>query len=399
MAYCTDALSQGWQHTVRILFSPWRVGFWLQMAFFMFIIEDLFHISPMKYISKDVMETAMEDPTVLEPILMQLLVIGVVYFFLVLIFMLMSCAARMVYLTGVRNGFVTVLKTVEELLPRIITYYLWNVIVPLIGFVIFFIFTLIFAFAVLLPLGVSDPLSAGIAVLIIMAVIGLAAFFFVMVYLILMRSFVVPQMVFLDKGIFQAWGSAFGLIFRHFFETVGFFFIRFALIIALLVVLIIPLFGAAFLFDYIDNVILRDHDLLRVIISNANILLLSLIIEPLLLPYNIFVDSYSLAFLKQLTGDSRLLPDTSYAGANSTISNTTYPQTPPPVFQSVPPQKPIPPMQYGPLSNEPVAFKDIPVDSLSGMTQMPPENVPGNLNGSTPEEPKNDPAAPPPQFN
>lgn len=377
MAHCTDTFSKGWQHSVWVLFSPFRAGYWLLMACLMFLCENLMHIDPTLFISQDVLLAAREDPSVLEPLLLKILILGVVYFFLMLIFLLISSGAKMVYLVGVRHGSVSVFKTLEDLLPRIITYYLWNVIVPIIGLVFIFIVTLIFAIAILLPLGITDPLSAGIAVMILMVFIGLCVFFVMFIYLVLMRSFVVPLMVFQDKGIFHAWGSTLGLIFSNFFESLGFFLIRFALLMGLILVMVLPVIGVTFLFDYIDNVILADHDLLRGMIGNINILLFAAIIEPFLLPYNILVDSYSLAFLRRLTGDNRFLPDTANANMNGNSTSLSEPHFTPPLAQSSPPQPPfstINPASYMPISKEPVAFKDIPVETEQNVSPAQIEN-------------------------
>jgi hypothetical protein len=396
MAYCTDAFSQGWQHMVKVLFSPVRVGFWFLMAFFMFICEDLLHISPFKFFPNDLFEKAAVDPSVLEPFLMSIIVVGVSYFFLSLIFMLFSSGARMVYLIGVRNGSVSVFKALEDLLPRIITYFLWNVIVPFIAIIVLFVVSLIFAIAVMLPFGVTDPLSAGIAVTLIMVFIGLVTFVIVLTYLMVMRSFVVPMMVFQNKGIFSAIGSSFGLIFSHFFECAGFLMIRFASLMGLLAVFILPTLGVLMVFEYIDTDLLRDQHILRGFISNINLLILSAILEPILLPYNIFVDSYGLAFLKKLTGDNCFLPGAEGEKTDvSSPSDTSNPSLQPVVSseQPTPPPSPVPPMTSVPLNNEPVNFKDIPVDPVREVS--PPTEQPPQDSAPEQEEPKNDPPQPP----
>lgn len=374
MAHCTDSFSQGWQHMVKVLFSPVRVGFWFLMAFLIFITEDLLHISPVKFFPQTLMEEAAVDPSVLEPHLMTIIVVGVSYFFLALIFLLFSSAARLVYMTGVRNGSVSLFKALEELLPRIITYYLWNVIIPIIAFIILFVVMIVFTLVVLLPLGVTDPFSAGIAVMAIMVLIGLAAFFVTLVYLMIMRSFVVPMMVFQNKGIFSSIGSSIGLIFSNFFECAGFLMIRFAAMIGLIAVVILPTIGVVMIFDYIDYELLKNQDILRGFISNINILLFGLVIEPFLLPYNIFVDSYALAFLHKLTGDNRFISSADDENPNQPAPSafSTDQPTAPPVDQPTPPSSTMPPMASIPGSNEPINFNDIPIENSQAL-QNPPE--------------------------
>lgn len=397
MAHCTDAFSNGWQHMVKVLFSPVRVGFWFMMAFLIFITEDLLHISPVKFFPQTLMEEAAVDPSVLEPHLMTIIVVGVSYFFLALIFLLFSSAARLVYMTGVRNGSVSLFKALEELLPRIITYYLWNVIIPIIAFIILFVVMIVFTLVVLLPLGVTDPFSAGIAVMAIMVLIGLAAFFVTLVYLMIMRSFVVPMMVFQNKGIFSSIGSSISLILSNFFECAGFLIIRFAAMIGLIAVVILPTIGVVMIFDYIDYELLKNQDILRGFISNINILLFGLVIEPFLLPYNIFVDSYALAFLHKLTGDNRFISSADDENSSSSIppvSATDQPTTSP-VDPSIPPSSTMPPMTSTPGSNEPINFNDIPIEHTNPAQQSPPETstleVPSQETTLNEDESKNNP--------
>ncbi len=370
MAHCTDAFSQGWQHMAKVLFSPFHFGFWLLMAFLIFVANDLSSINPSQFLTQEQIKTVMKDPASIQPYLMTILIIGVIYLFMMVILLFLASAARMLFFVGVRNGKVDVSQSLENLLGKMITYFLWNLIVPMLGLFIIFVLAMIIAMAVLLPAGGADVQSAGIVFFIVMAMFGLFVFIVVFFYMVLMNSFVLPQMIFQDKGIFESWGSAIGLALSEFSEFIGFCLIRSGIWVVLFVVLLIPMIIMGLLFGVLE-ISLGNQPIVLGVLTIIISLPFLFVLEGILLPATVFLDAYSLAFIRNVTGDERFLPGYESASVPAQEEGPPSPSTPPP-----PANPPTPPPQEphdnNAVNHEPVAFKDIPVEETGGYSALPP---------------------------
>ena len=126
MAACTDALSRSWTHTIRLLFQPFRLVYWIKAALLVFLIQGISLLN-LHFNYEELMtsgyETLAEEAMKQLPTIITLLV---VYFILAILFDFLGACARFVLYEGIARGVLYYFSSLQRLMPQIIAFFLWN---------------------------------------------------------------------------------------------------------------------------------------------------------------------------------------------------------------------------------------------------------------------------------
>lgn len=345
MAHCTRAFGMGWSHAGRILFAPFRLGFWLKLTALHVFIWGMtnFHFQ-YEFVSGETLRGALENPERYAHLVPMILVGGAAFLIVYLFITFFSSAARLMFVDGVRGGNIEIGDSFSRLIGRIVSLFLWNMIVPTLGALL--LAAALFALAVVfVPFEMAlDPGTAGAGMALGFLAVILAAGGVVLIYRFYMEALVIPIMAAGGEGIFGAWGEAARLTFEDFGEMLGYFLVRLLIGIAVFVLLAVVaamvwiaglaagylLFGGA------------PQSLGEALALAAAMFPPMVVIQFFWLPVPVFKDAYALAFLAAAAGDERYgvggKADNGQDGAESS--------EPPGAFPSPPPAPPSGPTQF-----------------------------------------------------
>ncbi len=376
MALCTDTFTQGWTVVIRLLFKPFRLIFWIKMAFLVFFAE-VFSSLSMEFLQQfDLMAKMEADPDSMMEILPEIIAFLMGFILIVIVYSLLNAATRVLFYDAVLRGASYYGKAFGRHLSTIVSYFLWNIIASIL-LIVFAIIALIII-AVIAGLLAAAMNSEGIIVLAGFAGLGLVLLmlFVGLIYWIILDGMVLPLMVTSDLGIFAAWGKSLRLIFSHFGGFIGFAFIRSIVsltkITILIVVNLIMMFAV---FGFSLQEMVEGQETMGQNLTMISFMIpLGYFLSLILLPIPILRDCYSLSFIAALTGGS---DKPSPEGDKPTNSHSTKPGTAP--------SSEVPPVFQGPTS-----FSDIPTQ-----TQEPDEDTGDTDNRSiSPSEPLESPESP-----
>lgn len=376
MAICTDSLSRGWSRTISILFQPFRLIFWLKMAFIVFFMHQLTNYNLFSQLVLGYLEPYLpEDPTqfnnydqlfekaadILPIIVMVTMVIIVFMIFLNFV----KSALRIIFLDGVYKGVSYFQRSFSGHFSQIVSYFLWNVVITLITFILILVIGG-GLFALIWGTNAMEGETTGLIISITLS-IGLffIMFFITILYLVLLEAIVLPLMLVKDLGILSAWGEALRLSFGNFWDFIGFVVIR--VIIDVVVGILLIIFGMilGFIMVLVVGVAqvavtsssggsMGQPEIFNSIYFTLLTIPFSFIINFFLLPLPVFQDAYAFCFIKDLTGNTEFEP-----------GQHQQPKQEPPQTQSMgesviqtsqPPLGPISFTEIPPETNEPESY-------------------------------------------
>ena len=367
MAYCTDAFGQGLQHTGRILFRPWRIGFWFKMAVLNFVVLGFSNLQ---------LDYGFTDPEKIQDILKNIerytvylpmiLAGSLIFFVLWLIVSFFSSAARIIFLEGVRRSEIGIFASYSRHDSKIVTYFLWNVIMPMVGTVVMVVILFLTALFPMLVELMAGPQIGTIATILVLVLIFGLALLAMLFYEIIMNTFVLPQMVFRNQGIFSSWREAFSIIFGNFWEFLGYAIIRIAVYMGVLMVTLFASLLVWLVYLVISYPLFGDTQL-----TFSQSLVMAFLLLPLmfgvrfvLLPIPAFKDAFALAYLAGITGDETFFPGAvphhEADDASPAVSISTETKSPPPFMPS----------------DGPVLFKDIPEFNTGAVPRKAMDELP-----------------------
>lgn len=330
MAHCTDAFSRGWTHMIRLLFQPFRLVFWLKMAILALLLggPSTFRFNfpgggfpgstPSPTIPGSEFETIMNQ--IVENIAIISVVFVAVTLFMIVFTFLHSCA-RFFFYDGILNGVVYFGDSWRRNSSQIIVYFLWNIVVSILFFILVIVLIAL-AFLVLggiLGFSSTEP-TMGVIILMVTLGLGFALILILLgiLYAELLDGVVVPHMLVKKIGIFESWSIALRLFFENLLEFVGFLLIRLAvgivsfmfyffaaMIIGVMAMLVMfPIFGLAS----------PDSNLPFVFMTVMTLVLILpgvYIVNFIFLPISVFNNAYSLSFLAGIAHDPTFEPQNS----------------------------------------------------------------------------------------
>ncbi|MFB3787969.1 MAG: hypothetical protein ACE15F_16550 [bacterium] len=369
MAACTDALSRSWSHTLRLLFQPFRLIYWIKAALLVFLIQGIsllnLHLNYEELMTSGY-ETLAEEAMKQLPTIITLLM---VYFLLTILFDFLSACARFALYEGIAQGVLYYLASFQRLMPQIIAFFLWNFIVKFL-----FLLTLTVGFFIMLTaawfLTASFEQTTALILivtlnLILLTILGVL----VALYLVLFNSMVAPLMAIQQKGIFEAWGTSLRLALENMGDFLGYAVLRFLLVLCSVFILfwfnlIVGILSFGYYTPYFNPIEL----------GVARALLLWLLSSPFefiltffLLPLPVLQNAYALSFMARLTGAEELEP----RGGEDEIKNP----------ESL---EPIP--DTGPFVAASTSFKDIPT-SPGGTAALSSGGADGSASSPMDESP------------
>lgn len=368
MASCVDAFSRSFSHSIRLLFQPFRMGFWLKAALLILFIQGLAIFSPFEYLQGF---TDLENPDQIAERTLEILptLLGL-FFVSMLISVIMEALhawACFLYFDALRDGFIYYRPSTNRNGTGIVTFFLWNLVMKLVigGLVVVSLIVL------LIPTWLLTALFQNQTGLILaLTFAGLFALFLLsvyIVYIILLYGVVIPQMAVKSKGIFEAWKESFQIAFNQPGELLGYALIRIILwCVAFFCIAAIAFFYGLCSAGFSTLLGGSPAEFGEKIFAMQAALPLQIIIAFLLLPLFTLRTAYTLCFLSDLKQDRDYEPK----GGESSVSLTAV-ETPP-----SPPSPPILPVfqkqnETDPI-DEPVSFKDIPTERFSAGPDIPP---------------------------
>ncbi len=380
MAICTNSLSRGWSRTILILFQPFRLIFWLKMAFIVFFMHQLTNYNLFSQLVLGYLEPYLpEDPTQFNnydqlfekaadilPIIVMVTMVVIVF----MIFMnFVKSSLRIIFLDGVYKGKSYFQRSFSGHFSQIVSYFLWNVVITLITFILILVIGG-GLFALIWGTRAMEGDTTGLIISITLS-IGLffIMFFITILYLVLLEAIVLPLMLVKDVGILSAWGDALRLSFGNFWEFIGFVVIRVIIDVVVGILLLICGMILGFIMVLVvgmtqfavasgSGVAMGQPEIFNNIYFTLLTIPLSFIINFFLLPLPVFQDAYAFCFIRDLTGDSEYEP-----GKHS------LPKKEPPQTQSM--DEPVLQTSQPPLG--PVSFTEIPPETVEPESSAQPE--------------------------
>ncbi len=376
MAACTDALSRSWTHTIRLLFQPFRLVYWIKAALLVFLIQGISLLN-LHFNYEELMtsgyETLAEEAMKQLPTIITLLV---VYFILAILFDFLGACARFVLYEGIARGVLYYFSSLQRLMPQIIAFFLWNFIVKFL-----FLFLLTVGFFIMLTAAwfLTASLEQTTALILIFAVnlilltlLGI----FVALYLVLFNSMAAPLMAIQQRGIFEAWRISLRLALENMGEFLGYVILRFLLMVGYTFIvfwfgLVAGILSFGYYTPYFNPI---ELGVPRALILWLLSLPFEFFLTFILLPLPVLQNAYALSFMARLTGAEELEPR---SGEEETIKNPEYEESLPDVES---------------FASASTSFKDIPT-SPGG----PADSSPGGAENpsSSPLDPTPNPPPPP----
>ncbi|MBD3267900.1 hypothetical protein GF373_14630, partial [bacterium] len=221
MAKCTDSLSRGLSYTSNLLFKPLDLLFWLKMFFLLYITQAMGFIVQLAldFTAVDFQSIQSQDTAVNLPIFIGL---GVFFILSNIIILFFWSAVTVLFYDGVYRGSMAYADAFSRLFAKIISFFLWNVIIGLV------IMVGVIVFAVLVGIlfaGIGTASNHSMALILFFIVGALAALLALVLfaaYTVILNYLVLPQMIIKNKGILGAWGEAFRIFFENLMECLGF---------------------------------------------------------------------------------------------------------------------------------------------------------------------------------
>lgn len=354
MAYCSQSFSRAWDRSIRLLFQPFRLFFWLKTALLAFFIHGFSSI-PAGELWRELpppedldrwRETLNEILPLLIGIFLGSILIGI------LMEAVRACA-RFLFFDAVWQGTSYYRSGIQRHFSGILSLFLWNIFIKIVFFTLLAIGLIILLIPNLALSAFFDNWIVLVLVLTIDFLIVVTVVLLGIVYSFLMQGIVIPQMVVQSKGILESWRDAIRISMYNMGETLGFIVIRllltlmeffliffFALLVSLFTVGIFAL-GSVTIVP--DAGILFGEQAFHPLIQMP----MQFLIVLLLLPFPIVKDIYALCFLKNILTDNRFEPGNGsiHTQGEDTVS----------AFEEILDKKD----ETGPW-NRPVSFKDIP---------------------------------------
>ncbi|MBN2327566.1 MAG: hypothetical protein JXR73_10470 [Candidatus Omnitrophica bacterium] len=379
MAHCTEAFSRSLPHTLRLLFQPFRLIYWLKTALLVLLIQGFSLYSPLEYFNQipqpSNMDQWAEQALEMMPLFAGILIGSIL--FAILMESLRACA-RFLLFDSVREGFIYYRSSLKRHISGILSLFLWNTIIKM----LFAMFLFIAALLLLIPNWILFTMVESrlglIFALTLDFLFGLFVLFLIIAHGVLLNGVVVPQMCIKSRGLFESWGKALRLIIDKPGDLIGFALIRLAVSMAMFLIL----FALAMLLGVFSvgfSTILNGPEAL--IENNLFVTQMQLpfqiVTTFLLLPIPIFQTAFALAFVAGVHMDQEYEP-----GGKPQLDDESAPAPtgPPAMDRSAPESKEDP-------FEGPISFKDIPTDAVTPPLETPPPPGGENSLGDQPPHP------------